>query len=175
MKKISNADFKELNKLVSIQKIRKVIVNSNFTNKSLILFFFASRFELISKIEKIKQNKLYVFDRYFDSTYAYQGINQNDKKIIKSLISLIDKKNIPEVTFYLDIDQKSLMERKKSRVFQNKFDEIYLNQFKRIKKNYNELLKLKIGKRKYIKINANRSPEIIHQEIISHLTKCKLI
>ena len=67
------------------------------------------------------------------------------------------------------------MERKKSRVFQNKFDEIYLNQFKRIKKNYNELLKLKIGKRKYIKINANRSPDIIHQEIISHLTKCKLI
>ena len=38
-----------------------------------------------------------------------------------------------------------------------------------------ELLKLKIGKRKYIKINANRSPDIIHQEIISHLTKCKLI
>ena len=67
------------------------------------------------------------------------------------------------------------MERKKSRVFQNKFDEIYLNQFKRIKKNYNELLKLKIGKRKYIKINANRSPDIIHQEIISHLSKCKLI
>ena len=53
-----------------LEKIRKVIVNSNFTNKSLILFFFASRFELISKIEKIKQNKLYVFDRYFDSTYA---------------------------------------------------------------------------------------------------------
>ena len=158
-----------------LEKIRKVIVNSDFTNKSLILFFFASRFELISKIEKKNQNKLYVFDRYFDSTYAYQGINQNDKKIIKSLISLIDKKSIPEVTFYLDIDQKSLMERKKSRVFQNKFDEIYLNQFKRIKKNYNELLKLKIGKRKYIKINANRSPDIIHQEIISHLSKCKLI
>jgi len=80
-----------------------------------------------------------------------------------------------ELTITFLIFSKSLIERKKSRVFQNKFDEIYLNQFKRIKKNYNELLKLKIGKRKYIKINANRSPDIIHQEIISHLTKCKLI
>ncbi len=158
-----------------LEKIRNVIVNSDFTNKSLILFFFASRFELISKIEKTNQNKLYVFDRYFDSTYAYQGINQNDKKIIRSLIALISKKSIPEVTFYLDINQKSLVERKKSRAFQNKFDEIYLNQFKRIRKNYNELLKLKIGKRKYIKIDANRPTNTIHQEIISHLLKCKLI
>ncbi|MDA1284427.1 MAG: hypothetical protein O3C61_05820, partial [Proteobacteria bacterium] len=111
----------------------------------------------------------------FDSTYAYQGKNTEDKKIIKSLISLIDKKSIPKITFYLDIDKNTLFEREKGRSLQNKFDQIYLNQYERIIKNYHELTKLKIGNRKFIKINANRDPEIIHQEVISHLKKCKLI
>ena len=77
--------------------------------------------------------------------------------------------------YYLDINKNSLFERKKSRSFQNKFDQIYLNQYERIKKNYNELTKLKIGNRKFIKINANRDPDIIHQEVIFHIKKCKLI
>jgi len=173
--KIKSEFTREPGGIKDLEKIREVIVNSSFSNKSLILFFFASRFELISKIELLNQNKLYVFDRYFDSTYAYQGKNAEDKKIIKNLISLIDKKSIPKITFYLDINKNSLFERKKSRSFQNKFDQIYLNQYERIKKNYNELTKLKIGNRKFIKINANRDPNIIHQEVIFHIKKCKLI
>ena len=176
IRKNINAEFtREPGGIKDLEKIRKVIVNSNFTNQSLILFFFASRFELISKIEKIKQKKLFIFDRYFDSTYAYQGKNAQDKKIIKSLISLIGRDSIPKVTFYLDISKNTLFERKKDRPFQNKFDQIYLDQYERIKKNYNELTKLKIYKRKFIKINANKPLDLIHQEIISHLKKCKLI
>ena len=173
--KIKSEFTREPGGIKDLEKIRKIIINSNFTNKSLILFFFASRFELISKIESSNQNKLYIFDRYFDSTYAYQGKNIQDKKVIKSLISLIDKNNIPKLTFYLDIDKKSLLKREKNRSFQNKFDQIYFSQFERIKKNYNELINLKFSTRKFIKINANRSPDIIHHEILSHLKKCKLI
>ena len=68
-----------------------------------------------------------------------------------------------------------MLERKKNRSFQNKFDQIFLKQYERIKKNYHELIDAKIGSRKFIKINANKSPDIIHQEIISHIKKCKLI
>jgi len=173
--KIKSEFTREPGGIKDLEKIRKVIINSNFTNKSLILFFFACRFELISKIEAENQDKLYIFDRYFDSTYAYQGKEIKDKKIIKSLISLIAKNSIPKLTFYLDISKKSLLERKKNRSFQNKFDQIFLKQYERIKKNYHELIDAKIGSRKFIKINANKSPDIIHQEIISHIKKCKLI
>ena len=176
IRKKINAEFtREPGGNKDLEKIRKIIVNSNFTNQSLILFFFASRFELISKIEKIKQKKLFIFDRSFDSTYAYQGKNAQDKKIIKSLISLIRRDSIPKVTFYLDISKNTLFKRKKDRPFQNKFDQIYLDQYERIKKNYNELTRLKIYNRKFIKINANKPLDLIHQEIISHLKKCKLI
>ena len=76
------------------------------------MFFFASRFSLLSSI---KNNDLIVFDRFFDSTYAYQKYNLKEKKLIISLINLIDQKFIPNITFYLKLDKKNLMERKNKR------------------------------------------------------------
>ena len=155
-----------------LEKIRNIIIKSNFDNLSLIMFFFASRFSLLSSI---KNNDLIVFDRFFDSTYAYQKYNLKEKKLIISLINLIDKKFIPNITFYLKLDKKNLMERKNKRVYSNKFDKKYFGQFSRIQKNYNEISKMKIGKRKFVTIDASLSANEIHEKIIVHLKKCKLI
>ena len=155
-----------------LEKIRNIIIKSNFDNLSLIMFFFASRFSLLSSI---KNNNLIVFDRFFDSTYAYQKYNIKEKKLIISLINLIDQKFIPNITFYLKLDKKNLMERKNKRVYSNKFDKKYFGQFSRIQKNYNEISKIKIGKRKFITIDASLSANEIHEKIIIHLKKCKLI
>ena len=124
-----------------LEKIRNIIIKSNFDNLSLIMFFFASRFSLLSSL---KNNDLTVFDRFFDSTYAYQKYNLKEKKLIISLINLIDQKFIPNITFYLKLDKKNLMERKNKRVYSNKFDKKYFGQFSRIQKNYNEISKMKI-------------------------------
>jgi len=155
-----------------LEKIRNIIIKSNFDNLSLIMFFFASRFSLLSSI---KNNDLIVFDRFFDSTYAYQKYNLKEKKLIISLINLIDQKFIPNITFYLKLDKKNLMERKNKRVYSNKFDKKYFGQFSRIQKNYNEISKMKIGKRKFVTIDASLSANEIHEKIIVHLKKCKLI
>ena len=155
-----------------LEKIRNIIIKSNFDNLSLIMFFFASRFSLLSSL---KNNDLTVFDRFFDSTYAYQKYNLKEKKLIISLINLIDQKFIPNITFYLKLDKKNLMERKHKRVYSNKFDKKYFGQFSRIQKNYNEISKIKIGKRKFITIDASLSANEIHEKIIVHLKKCKLI
>ena len=155
-----------------LEKIRNVIIKSNFDNLSLIMFFFASRFSLLSSL---KNNNLIVFDRFFDSTYAYQKYNLKEKKLIISLINLIDQKFIPNITFYLKLDKKNLMERKNKRVYSNKFDKKYFGQFSRIQKNYNEISKMKIGKRRFVTIDASLSANEIHEKIILHLKKCKLI
>ena len=155
-----------------LEKIRNIIIKSNFDNLSLIMFFFASRFSLLSSI---KNNDLIVFDRFFDSTYAYQKYNLKEKKLIISLINLIDQKFIPNITFYLKLDKKNLMERKNKRIYSNKFDKKYFGQFSRIQKNYNEISKMKIGKRKFVTIDASLSANEIHEKIIVHLKKCKLI
>ena len=155
-----------------LEKIRNIIIKSNFDNLSLIMFFFASRFSLLSSL---KNNDLTVFDRFFDSTYAYQKYNLKEKKLIISLINLIDQKFIPNITFYLKLDKKNLKERKNKRVYSNKFDKKYFGQLSRIQKNYNEISKIKIGKRKFITIDASLSANEIHEKIIVHLKKCKLI
>ncbi len=155
-----------------LEKIRNIIIKSNFDNLSLIMFFFASRFSLLSSL---KNNDLTVFDRFFDSTYAYQKYNLKEKKLIIRLINLIDQKFIPNITFYLKLDKKNLMERKNKRVYSNKFDKKYFGQFSRIQKNYNEISKMKIGKRKFVTIDASLSANEIHEKIIVHLKKCKLI
>ncbi len=155
-----------------LEKIRNIIIKSNFDNLSLIMFFFASRFSLLSSL---KYNDLTVFDRFFDSTYAYQKYNLKEKKLIISLINLIDQKFIPNITFYLKLDKKNLMERKNKRVYSNKFDKKYFGQFSRIQKNYNEISKMKIGKRKFVTIDGSLSANEIHEKIIVHLKKCKLI
>ena len=156
----------------TLEKIRNIIIKSNFDNLSLIMFFFASRFSLLSSIKK---NHIIVFDRFFDSTYAYQKHNAKEKKIILNLIKIIDSKFIPNITFYLKLDKKNLIKRKNSRTYHNKFDKKYFSQFSRIQKNYEEISKIKIGKRKFITIDANQSVNDIHKKIIKHLKICKLI
>ena len=136
------------------------------------MFFFASRFALLSSIKK---NDFIVFDRFFDSTYAYQKYNSREKKLIISLIKLIDKKFIPKITFYLKLDKKNLIRRKNKRLYSNKFDKKYFGQFSRIQKNYEEISKIKIGERKFVAIDASLSANEAHEKIILNLKKCKLI
>ena len=155
-----------------LEKIRKIILQSDFDNLSLILFFFASRFSLLSSF---KSNGIVVFDRFFDSTYAYQNFTTRDKQLILNLIKQINKKYIPRLTFYFKMNRKTLLERKNKRGALNKFDKKYLGDFTRIQKNYNDLSKIKIGKRIFITIDASQSKELIHEEIIRNLKKWKLI
>ena len=143
-----------------LEKIRKIILQSNFDNLSLILFFFASRFSLLSKL---KNNNFLVFDRFFDSTYAYQKYTKKDKELIIRLIRQIDKKFIPKITFYFKINKKTLLQRKSKRGVQNRFDKKYLNQFSRIQKNYDEMSKLRLFNRKFIIIDAAKSKKLIHE------------
>ena len=155
-----------------LEKIRKIILQSDFDNLSLILFFFASRFSLLSTL---KSKGIVVFDRFFDSTYAYQNYTSRDRELILNLTKQVHKKYIPRLTFYFKMNKKTLLERKNKRGAQNKFDKKYLGEFSRIQKNYNDLSKIKINKRIFITIDASQSKELIHQEIIENLKKWKLI
>ena len=106
-KKIKSIFTREPGGNKELEKIRNIILQSDFDNLSLILFFFASRFSLLSTMKK---DNLVVFDRFFDSTYAYQKITAKDKALIINLIKHIDKKFIPTITFYFKINKKTLLQ-----------------------------------------------------------------
>ena len=123
----------------------------------------------------LKSKGILVFDRFFDSTFAYQNYTSRDKDLILRLIKKIHKKYIPRVTFYFKMNKRVLLERRKQRGALNNFDKRYLGEFSRIQKNYNDLSKIKIGKRIFITIDASQSKEAIHNEVIENLKKWKLI
>ena len=112
--------------------------------------------------------------RYFNK---YNKIFKSDNFLVLAVEKKgqIDKKFIPKLTFYFKIDKKTLLKRKKQRGISNKFDEKYMGEFNRIQKNYNEISKIKIYKRNFITIDASKTKENIHQEIIKNIIKWKLI
>ena len=127
-KKIKSTFTREPGGNKELEKIRNIILQSDFDNLSLILFFFASRFSLLSTMKK---DNLVVFDRFFDSTYAYQKITSKDKLLILNLINQIEKKYIPSITFFFKINKKTLLERKKIRGEKNYYYKKYATHFTR--------------------------------------------
>ena len=103
------------------EEIRKILISSEFDDMSYeteLLLFISSRKELIEKIIKpaLKNNQFVLSDRFIDSTIAYQGygrgINLNK---IKMLNDLATGGLYPDVTFLLQLDVNSSIERLKSR------------------------------------------------------------
>ena len=103
------------------EEIRKILISSEFDDMSYeteLLLFISSRKELMEKIIKpaLKNNQFVLCDRFIDSTIAYQGygrgINLNK---IKMLNDLATGGLYPDVTFLLQLDVNSSIERLKSR------------------------------------------------------------
>ena len=99
-----------------------------WTPMSEALLMWASRYEhLIHVIEPaLKSGKNVICDRFYDSTYAYQGVAHNlgiDKmeKLKKIIIGDIE----PDVTFVLDIDPKVGLKRSLNRPNEEKRFENY--------------------------------------------------
>ena len=129
------------------EKIREILLdkNINISKWTELFLYLASRAQLISEvIKKYEEKKIVIiFDRYYDSTIAYQGygrglpismINNIQKKIIKNFK--------PDITFLIDEDVEKLFKnlKEKDRIeresieFQKRVREGYLNLAKKEKR-----------------------------------------
>ncbi len=134
------------------EEIRKILISSEFDDMSYeteLLLFISSRKELMEKIIKpaLKNNQFVLCDRFIDSTIAYQGygrgINLNK---IKMLNDLATGGLYPDVTFLLQLDVNSSIERLKSRYLNSelKLDRIENENesfYQKIFDGYNEISK----------------------------------
>ena len=132
------------------EEIRKILISSEFDDMSYeteLLLFISSRKELMEKIIKpaLKNNQFVLCDRFIDSTIVYQGygrgINLNK---IKMLNDLVTGQLYPDVTFLLQLDVNSSIERLKSRYLnsESKLDRIENENksfYQKIFNGYNEI------------------------------------
>lgn len=91
------------------QKIRKILLdeeNMDMSHKTETFLFLASRAELVSKVIEpaLREGKIVISDRFFDSTIVYQGIARGlgEKQILEMSLWATDE-IIPDITFLLSV------------------------------------------------------------------------
>ena len=131
------------------EKIRSLLLDKKhmkMTDVCEVLLYSAARHQLVhEKIQTaLKQNIFVIADRYVDSTTAYQGYGrQLSMSFIEQLNIIATEEMMPSITFYLDIDIKTLMDRKRSR--NSEVDRLESQEnifYERIRKGYLKLAEL---------------------------------
>lgn len=104
------------------EKIRNLLQDPSHENAisdmTELLLFSASRAELIaSRIQPaLERGEIVICDRFYDSTYVYQGLGRAiDMNIVKQLNQITVGPLKPDLTILLDLDAKIGIERAKSR------------------------------------------------------------
>lgn len=99
------------------EQIRNLLLHSkhDMTPETEFLLFSASRAKLVEDVVKpaLKSGKLVVMDRYYDSSYTYQGHAGNlQVQDLKNITQFAIKGAVPDLTFLLDISFEDGMKRK---------------------------------------------------------------
>lgn len=111
-----------------------------------LLLFTACRAELSDQLIKpaLKRGEIVICDRFYDSTYVYQGIGRSlDKSIIEQLKNMAVGPLKPDLTFVLDLDAELGLQRARSRQ-SGELDRIEsesLSFFEQIRQGYLDLAK----------------------------------
>ncbi len=99
------------------EEIRKILLNSNYNISSTteFLLFSASRATHVEEIVKpaLKEGKVVILDRFYDSSYTYQGYAGNlSIKDIENITEFAIQGTKPDLTFLLDLSYDEAMKRK---------------------------------------------------------------
>ena len=116
---IKNSVFREPGDTSISNKLREILLDNNnqICSESETLLFLAARSQLVREkiMPSIKNGKIVICDRYFDSTLAYQGYGRGlDKNMINNLNLFAINKAFPSLTFILDINPETAYDRIKN-------------------------------------------------------------
>ena len=99
------------------EEVREILLHSkqNLSPKTEFLLFSACRNSLIENVvlPALKQNKIVVLDRYYHSSFAYQGYAGNlELKDLKNITDFAISGAKPNLTILLDISYEEAIKRK---------------------------------------------------------------
>ena len=155
-------------------QIRTVIMNMK--NKSMdpraeILLFCASRAQLVEELIRLSlaQGKPVLCDRYADSTLAYQGYGHGlDLETLSRLLDFATGGLKPDLTLLFDLPAEAGLRRRLSNHEEwNRMDDYALQFHERVRQGY--LTMAASDPQRWVVIDADRSPDEIHEEVVSVL------
>lgn len=153
------------------EEIREILLHSKgkMSAETEFLLFSASRSKIVEDVIKpaLKEGKVVVLDRYYDSSYTYQGYAGDLKvKDLENITEFAIKGTVPNLTFLLDLSYEDAMKRKNKDEKLKDLDRIeskgkeYHN---KVRQGY--LLLAKKNKKRIVVIDANQSVEKIEKQI----------
>ena len=130
----------------------------------------AARSENINLIKKSYKKKIILIDRFTDSTIAYQHYGMGiDLKFINIINKFLLKNIKVNFTFINVVNKKNLFQRLKKRKSSNRYDQFYMNFYKKVQKGFLKLAKL--NKKSYKIIDSNLDIKKNEDLIINQLKK----
>jgi len=154
------------------EQIRKILLAEEFNNMQAlteILLNFSARLEHVEQVIKpaLKSGKVVICDRFFDSTYAYQGSACGvDFAVIEQIQKITLKNFEPDITFLIDVDVKQAFARINSRIDNNRYEKLGLEFHQKVRSGF---LKLADKNQRIKKIDGSQNIEQILLEIIKYL------
>jgi dTMP kinase len=153
------------------EKIREILLdsqNSKMDPKTEFLLFAASRAQLV--YEKIKpaleSGEFVILDRYIDSSVAYQGFGRGlGKKVVIFINEFATQLVYPDVTFYLEIDEKTFEIRRKEK--RDRIELENIDFIKKVMQGYSEIASSK----RFVKIDARSDQNQIFRAIIKEIER----
>ena len=137
--------------------------------------YSAARANLIRTkiISDLKKGRTVVLDRYWYSTYAYQGGEGVDKEDIKVVSKMATGGLVPDLILHLDLDPKIGMARKDGSRDTDRYDIKKLHFHKRIRKNYWELSRIFADRWRII--DASASKKEIYEKSLKVLKEFRIV
>lgn len=124
-------------------------------------------------IPKLKKGVNIVLDRYWYSTYAYQGSDGASKKIIEKISKIATDNLKPNLVIFYDLNPVIGMKRKSGRKDADRHDVKGLAFHKKVRRSYHQLAK-KIG-RIWKTVDAENSIEEVRSDTLNLLKKYKIL
>lgn len=137
-------------------------------NRVIAGLFVADRLDhLLNKVDgivsKIDAGTTVVTDRYYFSSYAYQGVDMPMEWVIKSNEQASEILR-PTLTIFIDISPDTAMERiRKNRSHQELFEK--KSRLEQVRENYKKAFQLLEEQETVVVIDGNQSPEEIAEEV----------
>ena len=161
------------------EKIREILLNKDFSEMhklTEIFLYMASRSQHTIEwiTPALNEGIIVICDRYYDSTYAYQGTAREISLDAIDYINKIATRGIkPDITFILDlpVEEGLTRVRKSPATASGKvFDRIESEDIKFHQKVRDGYLELAKAERERIKVlGASEKVEVIHQKILTHI------
>jgi dTMP kinase len=155
------------------EKIREILIDEKIEKleaKTELFLNFAARLEHVEKIIKpsLTQGKTVISDRFFDSTFAYQG---NAFGLDETLIEEVKKMAIsdfaPDITFLIDVPVEAAFARIQARADNNRYEKLGFDFHQKVRDGFLQLAK----KNPRIKvIDGTKNQQEVFAEIIQILT-----